>query len=409
MKFLLLFLVSTSAFSSVSLRDAFQAARLNMESIKRADASVNQREEQKIRARAAVLPNLSAVGTFTRIDQPQTASGASPFTLIRQYSDALRVTQPLLRGGTMSAYQMAKDNLLLSEFQKNATEVSLYQLVINSYYNLIISLNDNKNLEELKRLSANRVRELKDRAGIGRSRIGELRDAEAQLLTADSQAMQGVINLQQAERTFEFYTRLTPTNLDPLSDIPMVSDTLAVYLDKIKNRPDIQASNQLIRVAESQVDIAKGSHYPSVDFTANYYLARTGILATSKWDMGVAVIIPIYQGGGVQASVREAVEGRRIAQLTTSETTRAAERDLAVLYQNYVQIITQLKTLQQAMKVSEEAYKLNQKDYQYGLVPNLTVIQSLNNFISSKRSYDSLYAMAHMTYKSLEASIGVLP
>ena len=405
---ILLMSMSFPAAYAVTLKQSFEAARMNMESIKRAESVVKQSEEQKIQARAAVLPTIAGVGSYTKIDPPE-AAGASPFLLTRQYSAAIRLTQPLLRGGTVSAYQLAKDNILLSRYQKDATEINLYQLVINAYYNLNIAQVDVKNVDELLKYSRERVNEIRDRTRIGRSRKGELVEAEAQLLTAESQFQQSLISLQQAERTFEFYTRMKPGDLGVLNDIPKLNGSLQDYLSKVKSRPDILATVQQTKVAGRLVDISKGGHYPSVDLTSNYYFDRTGVLSTSEWDVGVAVVIPLFQGGGVQSGVREAVEAKRIAELTSSETLRAAERDVAINYQNIVQLQEQLKSLKKAMAKAEEAYRLNKKDYTYGLVTNLDVLQSLNVFIETKRSYNSLVAITHLNYKNLEAATGVLP
>ena len=402
------FIISDS-FGSITLKDSFEAARLNMESIKRAEAVINQGQERKNIARAAILPNISGIGSHTNIDAPDTSNGNSPFQLTRQYSAALRLTQPLLRGGTLSAYELAKENILLSRFQKDSTELNLYQLVINAYFNLSVAQIDKKNVEELLKYSRERVREIRERTNIGRSRKGELVEAEAQLLTAESQYQQTIISLSQAERIFEFYTKLKAEEIGELGEVPKLTTSLEEYKLQLRSRPDIQATRQETRIAQKQIDISKGGHFPSVDLTGNYYFDRTGVLATSEWDVGIAVVIPLFQGGGVQASVREAVEGKRIAELRSSETLRAAERDIAINYQNIIHLQEQLKVLKKALAKAEEAYKLNKKDYQYGLVTNLDVLQSLNIFIETKRAYNSLVSITHLNYKNLEASIGVLP
>jgi outer membrane protein len=401
-------LVSVGAEAALSLKDSFEAARLNMETIKRAEAQLSQSEEQKNRARAAVLPTISGVGSYTKIDPPA-AAGANPFLLTRQYSAAIRLSQPLLRGGTVSAYQLAKENILLARYQKDATEINLYQLVINSYYNLVIAQMDVKNVEELLKFSKERVKEIRERTTIGRSRKGELVEAEAQLHIAESQYQQTLITLQQAEKNFEFLTNKKAEGLVIDKIVPELRSPVEEYLSKIKGRPDILAAHQESKVAGKQIDIAKGAHYPQVDLTSNYYIDRTGILATSEWDVGFAVVIPLFQGGGVQASVREAVEGKRIAELRSSEVERAAQRDLAINYHNVLKIQEQLKSLKEALKKSEEVYRLNQKDYRFGLVTNLDVLQSLNVFIETKRSYDSLLSIAQLNLKNLEALTGVLP
>jgi outer membrane protein len=406
--FIFCVLFALSSHAAPTLKDSYEAARLNMESIKRADATVTVSEEQKNRARATILPTISGVGSYTRIDPPN-AAGASPFLLTRQYSAAIRLTQPLLRGGTVSAYQLAKENVLLSKFQKEANDITLYQLVINSYYNLNIAQIDKSNVEELLKYTRERVAEIRERTTIGRSRRGELVEAEAQFLGAEAQYQQSLISLQQAERNYEFYTKLTPTELGPLPAVPNLQGTVEDYIVKVRSRPDILASIQQSKVAEQQINIAKGSHLPSVDLTSNYYLDRTGVLASSEWDVGFTVVVPLFQGGGVQAAVREAVEVKKIAELNKSERLRTAERDVAINYQNVVQLQLQLKSLKQGLAKAEEAYKLNKKDYRYGLVTNLDVLLSLNVFIETKRSYNSLVGLTHLNYKNLEASVGVLP
>ncbi len=400
--------VATPVFAATTLKEAFTAARLNMENIRRADAVVDQKQEREKRARAAILPTINGVGAYTRIDPPAGA-GANPFLLTRQYSAAIRLIQPLLRGGSLAGYQFAKEDLLLAEFQKNATDLNLYQLVISAYYNLMVAQNDRKNLQELQKFSKERVKELKERTAVGRSRRGELVQAEAQLLTADSQVQQGAINLQVAEKTFEFYTNIPAGELATPADLPKELASLQEMINKVRSRPDIMAANQQVKLADKQIEISKGGHYPSLDLIGNYYLTRTGILATSDWDLGLAVTLPLYQGGGVQAAVRESVNLRTMAQLDSAQILRAAERDLAVNYQNYAQIFEQLNTLKLALEKAEEAYKLNRRDYQYGQVTNLDVLTALNLFIETKRSYQNLSSAAHMAYNNLEASIGVLP
>lgn len=402
------FALSDSFGATLTLKESFEAAKTNMESIKRAQTVVTQSEELKNQARAALLPNLSAVGTHTNIDAPET-SGNSAFTLTRQYSAALRLSQPILRGGTLSAYDYAKENILLAKFREDSTELGLYQLVINSYYNLSIAQRDKKNVEELLKFSRERVKEIRGRTDIGRSRKGELVEAEAQLLTAESQYQQTLIRLTQAEQNFEFYTNLAPQEIGPLGELPKVPSTLSELKQMLKSRPDIQAAVQETKLADKQVSIAKGGHYPTLDLTANYYFDRTGVLASSDWDLGFALVIPLYQGGDVQASVRQAVAGKRIAELNSAETFRAAERDLSINYQNILQLQEQLKVLKKALAKAEEAYLLSKKDYKFGQVTNLDVLQSLNLFIETKRSYDSLVSLSHLNYKNLEALVGVLP
>jgi outer membrane protein len=393
---------------AATLKESFQAAMKNMESIKRAEQGIVQREEQRERAKGSLQPLINGFATYTRIDPPQ-AAGASPFLLTKQYSVGVRLTQPLIRGGLLSAMNLANDNILLAKFQKDATELNLYQLVISAYYNLKIAQVDVQNLQKLLSFSKERVAEIRKRANIGRSRRGELVEAEAQWHSSESQYQQGLINLGQVEENYKFLTKLEPGIIPELSHLPKVEEALETYREKVKNRPDIMATKQTVKAADDQITIAKGSHYPSVDLVGNYYIDRTGILATSEWDAGLQISVPFYQGGQVVAATREAVAAKRIAELTSDETLRIAERELSIIFQNYRQLQAQLDASKQAVAKSEEAYKLNKSDFTNGIVTNLDVLVSLNAYIQNKRTYDTLYAMAHMTYNNLEAATGVLP
>jgi outer membrane protein len=234
-------------------------------------------------------------------------------------------------------------------------------------------------------------------------------EAEAQLHAAESQFQQGKRDLVEAEKNFEFFTGKKVQELPELGAVPEVLQDQVSYLNKLQKRPDILALEQQVRVSDYQVNVSKGGHYPSLDLVGNYYVDRTGILASSEWDAGIVFSVPFYQGGSVQAAVREAVASKRIHELTAHESLRTAQRQVSLIYQNHIRLIEQLKSLKEARTKSEEAYRLNLKDYQFGLVTNLDVLQSMNSFIQNKRSYDSLFVAAHMSFQNLEAATGVLP
>ncbi|HLT22459.1 MAG TPA: TolC family protein [Bacteriovoracaceae bacterium] len=408
-KWILPLLISMPSFASVSLKDAYTSAKDNMETIKKANAQLNQAEARKNVARASFLPTISFEATDTRIDQPTAAGINRAFVLTRQYSAAMRLRQPLIRGGVLSGYQLRDEEYLLAQFQKDYSYISLYQLLINAYYNLYLAQIDLKNLQELRDFSEERLKEIASLARVGRSRQGELVQAETQLLTAKAQYEQGLQVLKEAQENFAFYTGKTNALVLAPTSLPKKLQDFSFYLDKLNSRPDILAAQQELRIAGRQVDVSKGGHYPSVDLVGNYYFDRTGVLQTSEWDVGVQVSVPLFQGGSVISQVKEATEAKRVAELNTSEKIRQAKTDLSVFYKNYHQIQIQLSTLKEALKKAEQAYKLNQKDYRYGQVTNLEVLQSLNLFIETKRSYDNLLILAHMTFKNLEASAGVLP
>lgn len=405
--FSLLFPIAASA--SISLKDAFEASKKNMESIRRAKVLTEAAEEQKVQARAALLPTLSAVGNLTRIDSPSDTSVNRAFTLTKQHSAALRLNQPLIRGGALAGLSLAHEQILLTRFQEDATELNLYSLIIDAFYTFHQALRDRDNLQQLEKFSRDRVGELRSRTKIGRSRRGELVQAEAQLLTASSQLERGVLNLEAAKQTLAFYTGLRDFGNEALKLPIPEPKAIGALLGKLNDRPDLKANQQEVELAEKRIQIAKGGHYPQLDFVGNYYFDRTGALETSDWDAALVVSIPLFQGGAISSQVREASSQKRAARYQYQQSVRNAETNLRILFSNLRLMIDQLKNLQSGVRKAEEAYGLNQRDYQNGLVSNLDVLQSLNIFIEAKRSFDELLLEAHKVQKQIDASLGELP
>lgn len=409
MMYLFIFLSMTSlSLASISLPEAYKAAEKNLESLKRAESQVEQANYRRKQAIGVLTPTISGFGSYTEIDPLPAGGATAAFTRINQYSYGLRLQQPLLRGGSVSAYNQRKEEGLLSVLTKDASQIQVYQLTINAFYNLYLGRKDLKNVQELLKFSKTRVSELKERTKLGRSRQGELVQAEAQLYNVEADAEAAEAALKTAELQFEFITGLKSEELVVENDLPTL-ESINTYMSKVSSRPDVKAQNQRVVVADSQVSVAKGGHAPNLDFTSNYYFLRTGVLADSNWDVGLQLTVPIWQGKVVDNEVKVAVEAKKQEQLTSNELERSAKRDIQTLYQQYQRNLEQVNRLEVAVKKSKQSYDLNQKDYKFGQATNLEVLEALNVYISSKRNYDRAVVMAYMSYKNLEASSGVLP
>lgn len=408
------FLTFSSTFAkSLSLSEVYQTALSNTEVMKRSQSRLEQAQEKKSQSVGAILPTVSLRGNFTKIDPPPAAPGQiSRLTLTEQYSSAINVTQPVFRGmREYSVYRQNNTNILLNQYLKDSSKISLYQSVISGYFNLLISQQDLKNLKELEHYSRDRVAELRERVRIGRSRKGELLQAEAQLANTHAQLTdtEGMIEEAKAQLAFFLIEKNQLSEDLAVEELPQKIPDLDYYLGRSQDRPDLKARMAEIEMADEGISQSKGLHYPTVDVFGNYYLKRTGVLQDSKWDVGVTASMPLYQGGTTVSLVREAVDKKYEVSLTLEESKRAIQRDVSVLHESVTRAMKQLKELETALHKSEESYKENLKDYRYGSVTNLEVITALNAFVETKRSKDRIYYQTLMSFKNLEAQAGVLP
>jgi outer membrane protein len=400
---LTVFLFSLNLFAAIDLNTAIEKSKLNMETLERSNQVISASESRKDRAIGTLAPQVHLNGSYTELDPPP-GSGSSPFLRTTQYSSALNLQQPILRGGSLSAYQVANEDLHLRIFQKENDQLLLSLNVIQSYFQLIQSKKDLEHLLELEKFSQDRVREISTRAKVGKSRQGELYQAQTQLAQVEASVQEGKQNLKTSELRFKFLTGVDDDVIEKKS-LPEIKEQKE-YLESLTERPDSKIANQQVILADKQVSLARGGHFPNLDLSGNYFFTRTGVLQNSKWDVGLNLRFPIFQGGTVNSSLNEALANKRTAELSRREQNRNIEREVTQLYEQLVQGKNQALKLEDAVLKAQKTYQLNLADYRYGLVSNLEVLQSLNLFIETKRQYDRVFNSVWVTYSQLEMMKG---
>jgi outer membrane protein len=404
--------LSISSAKTLTLKEVFQSALSNTEVMKKSQARLEQAHEKKTQATGAILPSVSLRGSYTEIDPPRTPGISNAFTRSNQYNTAINVTQPLFRGlRDFAFFRQTKNNILLNQYLKDFNRMALYQAVIGAYYSLVMSQNDFESIKTLHQYSEERSKEIKERVRIGRSRRGELLQSESQVANALAAKVDAESLVVENKANLAFYINEESSQIENLliDELPKKIEPLDHFLNRASDRPDLKAKMTEIEVNNDSVSIAKGSHLPTVDVFGNYYLTRTGVLANSKWDVGVNVVLPLYQGGTVNSQVREAVEKKNETILNHLESKRTIDKDVTVLYESVARSLNQLNELETALKKTLDTYQENKKDYRYGLVTNLDVIVSLNSYVETKRNFEKLKIQTLMNYKTLEAMSGVLP
>jgi outer membrane protein len=410
MKMLLLLLVAFEAVAATpdGLRALHDLALKQSEVIKISESAREQARERHSRARGTLLPSLTARYSYTEIDPPP--GQASAFTRINQYSALINLTQPIYSAAAYPAYSFTKVDLELQERLLAQEGLGLWQTVSEAYYGLWMAQNDLESVKQLEKFSEERAKELRERVRVGRSRRGELMQAEAQLSGVKANRSRAENELKAAQSQVDFLVGSAHT--PRFTELPVPGQGLSSvgeYLQRAQLRPDIQASAQRIQLSEKEISIAKAGHHPSVDFIANYYFERTGILQDSEYDFGVQVSLPLYQGGTVMAQTREVSERKRSQVLAYERLKREVERDVTILWHNLSGLDRVVLDLKDALKKSQATYEENKKDYRYGLVTSLDVLVSLNDYIDNKRSFERALLEREMLSLQLQLVTGVTP
>ncbi len=395
--------VNHSVDLAVTLDQAYQTAIKQTESIAIEKSRLVQTEERVGQSRGALFPNLSAQGNYLH------QSGTNRATRRSLDSDQsygrLTLVQPLYAGGLASARRETVKAEQKAQNQAVARVThELYNQVARSFFAVRISEEEVRNLETSIRLTEERVAELNRRARIGRARPGEVLSAQSQLGVLKAQAQLAQANLQGARDQFAYATGMDRNTQLSSTDLSIAKPPpLEEHLKLISQNADILRLEALREAAQSEVREAKSRNNPTLDLTANSYLFRTGTDQDVDWDVGLTLKIPIYEGGIVQSQVRESKERETEAELRLRGRQRELESQIRMTYNALLGALEQTDSLKAALALAEKNYREQTRDYRFGLVTNLDVLQAMNTLQEAKRTWDRTRLQAQLHRAELDA------
>jgi len=392
----------------MNLDQFYEAALKRSEVIGTHRELITQAEEQYRQARAARLPTLSGVASYTQQEQPPSSVPSTPSTLSSQSVARFTVTQPLFRGfREFAALRQTKALLGAQDDDYRRARVLLFEDVVQNFYTVLSFERDLDNYAQEIEQNLAREKDLRARVRIGKSRQSEVLNVEAAISSLRAQVEQLHAQLQAARENFAFLSGHN-ANTPLRDDQPAIYNIEPVnsYLADVDARPDIEASKQRYVAAKENVSVARGERLPSLDLNGNYYLERPGYYKDINWDVQLLLTIPLYSGGSVNSKIREAVSQRTQAELALSETRRAAEQEIRSAYSAVVFDLAQRDALENSTSAADKSYQAQLRDYRLGLVTNLDVLQALTALQQNRRALDRIRLSTKLDFLKLQAVSG---
>jgi len=413
---LVLFLMMNFTFKSafaVTLEQAVQSAVEKNESIAQSWSQLQQSEEYVRQIRGNIFPTLTLEGSYLR--QPKLSDPiAANFFPEEQTTTNFKLKQPLFRG--LREFNALERQKFLTSAEKQTylwKTMDIYQQVSASYLEILSLQQDVRNIESQQKIYRDRVRDLQSRARRGESSSTEALTAQSTAAALDADFQIQSSRLRSARENFAVLTGLDSGS--ELTDFPENETSeplkpLSDYIARVEERPDMQISKSNAAAAREDVSIAKGAHWPTVDFEGNYYLTRPrGFSEDLDWDVQVRATLPLFEGGTTQSKVRLASLQSGEKDLLVNQTRRKAEAEVKALHDSLSMRVNQLKALKLASDLSEKNYQTLLRDSRRGLSKSLDVQLGLTEYRNSKRNYDQARYQARLDRIRLELAAGQIP
>ncbi|AFK53749.1 TolC family outer membrane protein [Tistrella mobilis] len=296
-------------------------------------------------------------------------------------SVTLQITQPVWTGGRVDAQLgQAEAQVLATREQVRAIEQDVLREAASTYGDVfrdraVVNLNEN-NVRVLER----QLQATRDRFEVGEVTRTDVAQAEARLASAraDLTAAQGA--LASSEATYLRVVGRTPETLEPPRPFPDLPVTRADAIGRARDdNPSVRAARYTVDVAEQQVNSAEATRMPQVSVVGSHQRERDSSYALDRTEdsrIVAQVTVPLYQGGGEFAGIRQAKETRaqRRGELMTAE--RQAVEGATAAWEQLRSAQASIASLDAAVRAAEIALEGVREEAAVGARTTLDVLDA---------------------------------
>ncbi len=410
--------------SAVDLLEVYRQAQANDPAWAAAQAAHRANLEQVPQARAGLLPNVDlSVDVFQNRQQVQTPVVDGTFSF-RSEGYTLELNQPLYNRPNRAVYAQSLAFASQSEHQLAAARDDLIVRTVRAYL-AVLTAREVHDYAQSEKAAVQRLLTLARRNfNVGTASLIDVHDAQAAYDLAVSQEIAAANELEVARESLQVLTGhpvgplagLT-AKLEPVPPDPAIMESWVQTA--VRQNPNVLVREQVLEQAAQAVEAGRGRHYPTLDLVLGrsyndadapsvFSGARLPIETTTD-QVGVRFNLPIYQGGGTSAQVREAVARRDEAQLQLEATRRQVAQQAREIYLAVTTNLAQVRSLEQARASNQRAVESTVLGQERGLRTGLDVLNNQRVLFRTLRDlararYD--YLLARIQLRAVAGTLG---
>jgi outer membrane protein len=420
--FILASFSNTSAQEEYSLDDLYRIALERSERIKISEEDLYIVEREKDKALSALLPQLSAFGSYVRYSETKMSGSGWPIQPDWSTSWGLRLDQSLsLSGREFTAFKISKKNVEKSEYDLYGIKEDYLLSVSTAYYDVLRT----KKALEIAKVNVERLTKHRD-AAQARLRVGEvtktaLLRAEAELSGAQSELLKAENNLDIAKavlaRLVGIEGEYEVKESKVMSHESLIANCQLLTVDCLKGkalseRAELTSLGIQKKIAEDQVRFARGAYWPTLSIEGVYskrdedpaspFLNKESIYG------GIELNFPFFEGGLRKAEVREAEAKKRQAMLFYEDRKKTINIEVE---NAYLDLITQkgiMEKFEAQVAFAEDNYKAVSKQFEYGLADSIDVMDANTLFVTAERQLSDARYNYQLAILRLKRATGTL-
>jgi len=379
------------------LLTVYQQALLNDTVVLKAQAQYEIVKEDIEQARAALLPQINAFGSYTDGENETYTSGSTSTTEFNTLGYGASLNMQLYHHDSWLSLDIAEKSAHQSDLIYQVAKQDLILRVTQAYFALLGAKDDLVFAQAEKAAIARQLEQTKQRFSVGLTAITDVHEAQAEFDNAVTEEIRSENAIYNAEEELRVITNTYPRNINVLNTDrfstttpnPNSADEWQTVAEA-KNL-DLIAAKVGIDISKQNINAARAGHYPTLDFGANYNSndsETNGVNAPAlnDYSIGITLNVPIYSGGAVQSSVRQAQNRFVLASQDLMQTHRGIVRTTRNAYNTVIATISGIRAFEQSVLSTSKALEATEAGFEVGTRTIVDVLNSTRNLYDAKRN-----------------------
>lgn len=411
---------SLSYASDLGLKDVYQMALQHDAKLAQAESQFNADSESVATARSALLPQITADGSYFVTD--------SSFDAADNHARDLSVTlnQSLYQHESWARYKQAKYGIDLADATLKNAQQDLILRVTKAYFDVLLAQQNLRLSQTKEKADYTNYETAQASAELGLSSKVDVLQAKSSYDLSKSETISVENSLNVAlealsKLTGQPVTRFENHGLKELmSNVVLPQETRSVE-DLVKqaetNNLQVKQSEAQLSSAAEEIEVQRGGYWPTVALQAKYSdsaYSDYNTTYTSNFNdknttsVGVVVSMPLYSGGGTNSQVAAAKYKTMASQEALRDAKESAKLNVRTQKRNLEQGHKLIAALREAVKSNDAFLESAEEGYKVGLKSMLEVLTARTNQTSAHKNLIEAIHNQVLNELNLQASLGDL-
>ena len=342
---------------------------------------------------------------------------AMTFDVSNVFALGIGFTQPIFMGGKIFAlYKIAQSAENIASIKQNNDDINVMISVDEAYWR-VVSLQKKVDLaedyNELLKSTYNNVNELYKEGVVTNAELlkvqVKLNESEMSLVKAKNGLKLSKMYLNQI-CGMDFEQDYT------LEDVGKIDEPVEISLDSVNQniaqRPETMLLEENVKIAQSEVDIARSRFMPNIVAQGNYIMSNPNVFNgfdksfKGMFSIGVGVTMPIFHFGERVHTLSMAKHNLRIAELTRDEAVEKMQLQVNMKNNSKSEAVKQNTMAENNMLQAEENLRQAQSGFDEGVISTTELMAAQTSWVSAKSEVIDARINLMITELYLNQSLG---